>query len=383
MKFSFKCLVAMSRVSYNEIYKYSPPSWCKHLEKCPTHRAALALTPTPIHAWKVPGLPEDVKLFVKRDDMTGAALSGNKVRKLEFLLADAIQKGCGSVITCGALQSNHCRATAVAASQLGLETHLLLRSEEDVDAIKSSGNLFLSQMCNANVYLVPKRAKYETELKPRQEALAEAILKKTGKPAYPICVGGSDSVGLHGYLNAWNELLDQKVQDNFDDVIVTCGSGGTIAGISIGNYLTGGKLKIHAVAVCDDAAYFHGHINSMLEEIGLSSETCSEDIVDIIEGYKGAGYGISTPEDHELYRKLAAATGIFCDPVYSGKGIKGLISELNINRKRFKGDRFLFVHTGGIFGLYDERMFDFFEKDVNRIYDWKDIEKSANGFLES
>lgn len=116
----------------------------------------------------------------------------------------------------------------------------------------------------------------------------------------------------------------------------------------------------------------------MIDAIGLTGIK-SEDIVDIIEGYKGAGYGISTEEDHNLYRKIAAETGVFCDPVYTGKGVKGLISELNSNSNRFQGQRILFVHTGGIYGLYDGRMFDMFSDD--KVHDWHDIDISPARFL--
>lgn len=147
---------------------------------------------------------------------------------------------------------------------------------------------------------------------------------------------------------------------------------------SIFTYSAGKKVKVHAVAVCDDARYFHGHINEMIQSLGISNVQ-SEDIVDIIEGYKGAGYGVSTDEDHNLYKTIAAATGIFCDPVYTGKGVKGLISELNCNPNRFKGERILFVHTGGIFGLYDGRMFDMFGN--SKVHDWRDMETPAGEFF--
>ena len=138
-------------------------------------------------------------------------------------------------------------------------------------------------------------------------------------------------------------------------------------------------MKINGTAVCDDAKYFHGHVNEMIGALGLEGIK-SEDIADIIEGYKGAGYGTSTEEDHNLYKTIASGTGIFCDPVYTGKGVKGLISEVNSNPGRFQGNRILFIHTGGIFGLYDGRMFDSFSDC--KIHDWKDISKSPCEFLE-
>lgn len=224
--------------TYGKIQSYTSPAWMSTLTDVPSVKASLAMTPTPIHEWTLPGIPGNIQLYIKRDDLTGSALSGNKVRKLEFIFGHLLQNGYKHVITCGGVQSNHCRATAVAASHLGVQSHLLLRSESN-EIGSSLGNLFLSQMCDANVYLVPKRAKYDTELKPRQEALANEIFQRTGQKTYAMPVGGSNSLGLFGYLNAWQELMEQHIQKEFDDIVVVCGSGGTIAGLAIGNYLTG------------------------------------------------------------------------------------------------------------------------------------------------
>ena len=128
-------------------------------------------------------------------------------------------------MTCGSLQSNHCRATAVAAAQLGLNSHLLLRSESNAEDVVNNGNMFLSRMCDANIYLVPKRETYEPGLRLRQEALAKELLDKHGEKSYVMPVGGSNSLELFGNLNAAQELMDRGVHERFDDVVVVCGSG--------------------------------------------------------------------------------------------------------------------------------------------------------------
>lgn len=129
-------------------------------------------------------------------------------------------------------------------------------------------------------------------------------------------------------------------------------------------------MKIHGITIGLKADFVHNHVNEMIRAMGLV-DVKSKDIVDIIDGYIGDGYAKSTDEDHNLYKTIATKTGILCDPVYVGKGVKGLISELNSNPGRFQGERILFLHTGGIYGLYDGRMFGMFSDD--KVHDWMDI----------
>ncbi|CAH3188099.1 unnamed protein product, partial [Porites evermanni] len=250
----------------------------------------LAQRNTPIHPWNISNLPEGFSLSVKRDDLTGSTLSGNKVRKLEFLLADALNKKCDTIFTCGGVQSNHCRATAVAARQLGLDCYLFLRSSEQSTDIGCKGNVFLNKMVGSCIIVVPK-LQYKSGLKQMMEKMAEK-LKQQGSSAYLIEIGGSSYTGMFGYLTAFQEMIEQNVLEDYDDIVVTVGSGGTASGIAIGNYLTGSKLKCHAVNVSDNAAYFYNKINEDLRRGGVDVK--AEDIIDIIDGYKGGGYGVST-----------------------------------------------------------------------------------------
>jgi len=359
---------------------YSKIKWC-----APTHKVRLCMSPTPIHDWNLlkqfipydsssSGNPLQIKyeISIKRDDMTGSVLSGNKVRKLEFLLADAIQRGCKSVISCGGIQSNHARTTALAAIQLGLEPHMFLRAKPPDnneanenylnDVAPAVGNVYLHRLVGTHVHLVPPQ-KYLTGLLPKMKQLGDEIEMKSGAPAYLIPIGGSNSVGLFGYLEGWRELYEvDKVTEKFDDVVVAVGSGGTASGLAIGNYLSGQKVKVHAVAVCDNDEYFYDHCDEMLSELGLSETTKARDILDVIDGYQGNGYAKSTTEELELLRNIARTTGILLDPVYTLKAVRGLLHELAQNEtqgeptRRFQGNRILFVHTGGIFGLFDMRM---------------------------
>ncbi|XP_064638587.1 uncharacterized protein LOC135494484 [Lineus longissimus] len=360
---------------------YNVPKWARSLQRIPKNFVELAKHDSPIHEWRPPGVPDDVQLYIKRDDMTGSTLSGNKVRKLEFLLADALHKGCKHIITCGGLQSNFCRATAVAAAQLGCQTHLVLRTDiEKPEEVECNGNIFLNRLCGAEMYLVPKQSPYLTTLKPMMERIAQKLKAETGEASYIMTVGGSTSVGLFGYITAFQELISQGVQEYFDDIVVTVGSGGTSAGLAIANYLTGGKLKIHAVAICDSAAYFHNHVNETLQEVGLN-DIRSEDILDIIEGYKGLGYGISTPEELDFITQVSQSTGIMLDPVYTGKGARGMLTELGRDQERFQGKRVLFIHTGGVFGLYDgaiNSMLKTGNAATNRVHMYKDIFREEN-----
>ncbi|XP_064615088.1 uncharacterized protein LOC135479223 [Liolophura sinensis] len=343
---------------------YKIPDWLEgKLKFQPKYRVELANIPTRIHKWSLPGVPGRFSVSIKRDDDTGGAISGNKSRKLEFLLADAIDKGCKHVTTCGGIQSNHCRATALGAVQYGLTPHLFLRADiKDPEEVGCDGNLLLNRMCGAKMYFTPRFSPYETVLRPRMEKLAEKIEASTGEKTYHIPVGGSNGVGVYGYLNAFQEMINQGVLEQFDDIVFACGSGGTAEGLALGNYLTGSKVKIHGILVSDSTQYFEDHINGNLDENGLTGVRC-RDILDLVEGYKGRGYGLSTPEELDFITDIGVKTGIILDPTYSGKAAYGLAQELQNSPNRFQGTRVLFLHTGGVFGLYDGRLAETLKKE--------------------
>lgn len=369
----------------SELQKYKPPKWAASLKDIPQHFVQLAQQNTPIHPWDLSQLPKGFSLCIKRDDLTGNTLSGNKVRKLDFLLADALYKNCDTIFTCGGLQSNHCRATAVASRQLGLSCYLFLRSPKQTTDIGCRGNLLLSRMVGSKMIVIPQ-LQYKHGLKQMMEKMAEKVLNQKGSSVYQIEVGGSSYTGMFGYLTAFQELIEQNVLENFDDIVVTVGSGGSASGIAIGNYLTGSKLKCHAVNVSDNAAYFYNKINEDLRAGGLDVQ--AEDIIDIIDGYKGRGYGLSTQDELESILEISRTTGIMMDPVYNIKAVRGMLSEMKCNPTRFRGQRILYIHTGGVFGLYDGRIDALLEssssagKDAQQVASWGDIDDPMPFFDE-
>jgi D-cysteine desulfhydrase family pyridoxal phosphate-dependent enzyme len=335
----------------NRLEPYTPPTWAQDLANLPTHRCRLAMLPTPVERWSPPGFPGDIECWIKRDDCTGNTLSGNKVRKLEFLLADALNQGCDTILTCGGIQSNHARATAVAARQLGMDSHLFLRSGDTDSDPGLTGNLLLDRMVGALMHLItaPDYAR-------RNDLMAEAAgqLESQGRKPYIIPEGGSNGLGSWGYLEAVREIQEQAASMNtrFDDIVFGCGSGGTAAGLSLGISLAGLSTRVHAVNVCDDAAYFYGRVGEILEELGATGS--SQDLLHVIDGHVGNGYALSTTDELQYFHEVAAATGIILDPVYSGKALYGLCQEANLPERPFAGHRILFLHTGGLFGLYDK-----------------------------
>ncbi|CAG5098039.1 Oidioi.mRNA.OKI2018_I69.XSR.g15343.t1.cds [Oikopleura dioica] len=252
----------------SKLVPWTPPRWVPSTVKVPSSKCVLANVPTPIEKWNLKDFGDGKQqFFIKRDDLTGTSLTGNKIRKLEFLLADAIEKGCDTIIAWGASTSNHCRSTAVACAELGLECHLLLTSNES-EITYDSGNITLAALSGAHMY------KMETcsfdEADKRMENLS-SHLAKSGKKAYIIPRDG---------------------------------------------------VKI-------------------------------EDLIDITDDYVGKGYGDAWPELKELILEVAQSTGIFLDRVYTGKAIYAIKEELIKNPERFAGDKILFLHTGGLFGVTD------------------------------
>ncbi|XP_015159402.1 putative D-cysteine desulfhydrase 1, mitochondrial isoform X2 [Solanum tuberosum] len=298
---------------------YEPPPWASHLSPIPSHTFSLGHFPTPIHKWNLPNLPKNTEVWLKRDDMSGMQLSGNKVRKLEFLLADAVAQGADCIVTIGGIQSNHCRATAVAAKYLNLDCYLILRTSKALTKI-----------------------------------LKEKLLNEGRKP-YVIPVGGSNSLGTWGYIEAIRELEQQlqhlSIEQKFDDIVVACGSGGTVAGLSIASMLSGLKAKINAFCVCDDPDYFYEYVQGLLD--GITAGVSSRDIVSI-ETAKGLGYAMSTADELKFVKQVAETTGVILDPVYSGKAAYGMMKDMSENPTKWEGRKILFIHTGGLLGLYDK-----------------------------
>lgn len=300
-----------------------------------------ARLPTPVQ--RLPRLSEawGIDLWCKRDDLTGAALSGNKVRKLDWLAADAVAKGADVLVTTGGAQSNHARAAAVVARRLGMEPCLLLRGPQPADL---DGNLLLDRLLGATVRFYDAgigRAERDGLLEGWVEAL-----RASGRRPYLIPEGGSNGLGVRAFQAAAQELASQA--DPFDHVVVAVGSGGTVAGLASGG-LPG---MVQGVAVCDDRATFEAiaqRIGAEAAALGGAPLPPPGSGWQIVEGYQGPAYAVATPEVWATIREAAALEGLICDPVYTGKALHALRCEALAGR--WLG-RVLFWHTGGIFGLF-------------------------------
>lgn len=284
------------------------------------------------------------EIWVKRDDLTGFELGGNKVRKLEYLLADAVRQAAGTIITCGGAQSNHARATAFAARRLGMRPVLLLRGSPSANP---SSNLLLDKLAGAEIHWVDQDGWRDRDA--RMAALAEAPRLR---PAYVIPEGGSNAIGALGYLRAGRELQTQLLAMNmrFDTIIVAVGSGGTLGGL----VAAGLESRVLGIAVCEDRSTFTTRVLMLGEQLaqqGYGQVDVPGARWDVIEGFQGWGYGISRPEELREAALLAREEGLLLDPVYTGKAWFALAETLRADSRAY-GSRVLFWHTGGGFGLF-------------------------------
>lgn len=296
---------------------------------------------------KLLGGPE---IWIKRDDQTGTELSGNKVRKLEFSIREALDYGCDYLITCGGIQSNHARATAAAGAKLGLGVVLLLVGDEDM---KPEGNHFMDLLLGAEIQFVSG-----TEYTQRRTEIMEAIkleLEERGHKAYIIPEGASNGIGSFGYIKAMKEILQQETAlgFEFDCIVSATGSGGTYSGLLLGDLIGGKKHRMLGFAVGKDTPYFVRETEKIIDEaakyMGLDMDPSSFNI-EVNDNYVGRGYALSRKEELEFICGFAKMEGILLDPVYTGKAMYGLVEE--IKKGNFAGSkRILFIHTGGLFGL--------------------------------
>ena len=294
-------------------------------------------------------------VYIKRDDQTGTEFSGNKIRKLEYSINEAINNECDTLITCGGIQSNHARATAAAGIKLGLKSVLVLRSDEKPEL---EGNYLIDKIMGADVRIISSE-----DYRERRQEIMENILKELeakGRKGYIIPEGASNGIGTFGYLACFNEILEQEKEHGivFDTIVTAIGSGGTFAGLYLGNKLTNSGKKIVGINVCDTAEYFKERVSEILEEVKTyipdTEFEISKDDMCIIDGYVGDGYAVSRTEELDFICDFAEAEGIVLDPVYTGKAMRGLYTE--IKKGTFKDSKnILFIHTGGLFGLFSKR----------------------------
>jgi D-cysteine desulfhydrase len=293
------------------------------------------------------------RLWVKRDDLTGCALSGNKVRKLEFITAHALDHGYDTLITCGGLQSNHCRATAIAGARCGLSVHLLLRGEEPEDL---DGNLFLDHLAGATVDCYPLE-EYLRDIDALFSSWQEYYAAQ-GRKALAVPTGGSDGIGAWGYIAACEELLADFRAAGIEaaHIVTATGSGGTQTGLTLGAVLHGLPAKVWGVNVCDDETYFLSKVARDTADWQRRNPGAPVVEVDprVLDGYVGRGYAVADASVFELIAELCRLEGLVLDPVYTGKAFAGMLSELANGRFEDRRD-IVFIHTGGIFGLFPQR----------------------------
>lgn len=298
---------------------------------------------TPIMRFK--GINTKTEIFIKRDDLNGLLISGNKARKLEYLIADALNKRCDSVITCGPVQSNHCRTTVAFARNFGLFPYLFLRGRPKKTP---NGNLLIDRLLDARItYITP--SEYHNKRTEIMAEYAKRLIKK-GKRPYIIPEGGSNEIGALGYLDCMREMADFIKKKKVDALYCAVGSGGTYAGLLLGKKILKLNIELNGVIICDTVQYFTDKILKICEKavyrFGMKIKITRHDI-NLIDGYVGSGYAIPYPEELEVIRKIAK-TGIILEPVYTGKAFYGMLQTLK--KKKYK--RVIFMHTGGLFSIF-------------------------------
>lgn len=323
-------------------------------------RQTLAHLPTPIVKPVRLARAIGLDLWVKRDDMTGGPEAGNKIRKLELLLADALDRGADTIITCGGIQSNHARATALAAASLGMRSILYLRvtgvgdAEPDLDPSRLAleGNVLLDKLVGAEIRLISPAA-YRDRTRLMQEA-SDALTAAGAKP-YVIPEGGSNGLGSIGYVHAMSEVRRQldvglAGKKPFDVIVHACGSGGTAAGVALGAGRYEVAAEVRAMAVCDDAKYFERVIERIIGEAQAIDPRLTHPAHLVVDdSAKGPAYAVSTPSQRARIVEVARLSGLVLDPVYTGKAFAGLWALADSGALR--GERVLFIHTGGLPGL--------------------------------
>ncbi len=303
--------------------------------------------PTPVHPLRRLsrrlGGPE---LWIKRDDQTGLATGGNKTRKLRLLMADALAQGADTLITAGAIQSNHARQTAAAAAQFGLECHLVLRGRPPRIP---TGNLLLDNLLGAHIHWVETKEEMHAAL----PVLAEE-LRVRGKNPYVIPYGGSNALGAAAYALAVRELRQQLPATPFDAIVFASSSGGTQAGLVTGAHLFGLHAEILGISVDEPEAVLQERVARLVRETALILKTefsVTPEVISVDDRFRGGGYAVVGQLEREAIRTLARTEGVLLDPVYTGRAFGGLLAQ--IEEGRWQPDqRVLFWHTGGTAGLF-------------------------------
>lgn len=319
----------------------------------PPEKLKLSRTPTPFYCLEnLTKIVSGPRIWIKRDDLTESAASGNKIRKLEFVLARAREAGCDTIITSGGLQSNHCRATALLCARLGLKVHLLLRDEGEFRD-EPDGNLLLDFLAGANITIAPRK----NYLQNHQALIQELVFdyESRGYKPWVIPVGASDGHGVWGYIGCARELQADFSREGIapQKLFHATGSGGTQAGLSAGALIYNLPCEVIGMAVCDSADYFENKVREDLAhwwrvyQPGIDYQDIP---ITVNDHYIGPGYAVATDEVFDVIRQIAALEGIILDPVYTAKAFHGMLNQIQLGKLKGCSD-VVFVHTGGIFGL--------------------------------
>jgi D-cysteine desulfhydrase len=294
--------------------------------------------------------PHHAEIYIKRDDYTGLISSGNKIRKLEYILFDAKEKGADTLITCGGIQSNHARTTSYIGRKNGFDVYLILRGEKKEIF---QGNLLLDNLVGAKIKYVNYK-EYKERINEIMEELKKELEKENKKP-YIIPEGASNEIGCLGYVECMEEMKEFIKNEKIEAIYLAVGSGGTYAGLLIGKKIFNLDVRIIGIIVCDTIEYFKDKIEKIcknaINKYNLEIEIDKEEI-ELKDDYIGEGYAIPYKEEIDLIKKLGKY-GIILDPVYTGKAFYGMLNE----SKEFK--KILFLHTGGIFSIFA------YEKDLS------------------
>lgn len=305
----------------------------------------IANIPTPIQKVEFNG----AKFLIKRDDLTGSLLSGNKIRKLDYILADVKKKKANYLFTCGGDQSNHARATVIAAKQIGVKTKLFLWGKETKNA---DGNLLLDKLTGTEIKYLSK-SEYKNVI-PIMLKGSKRFQKK-GRKVYVLPAGGSTPLGIWGYINFIRELNEQTDFTKVKGILSAAGSGGTSAGMLLGAAMLGLDLNIYGVNVVDDGETTRNIIIELVEDcikdFNLKVKVNYNNLV-IMDGYSAEGYKSIADNKLNLIKQFFQSTGILLDPAYTGKAFYAYYENFLKGKKK---TNIMFLHTGGIFGIFSKR----------------------------
>ncbi len=311
-------------------------------------RVKFAHLPTPVE--ELPRLSAKLngpEILVKRDDQTGLAFGGNKTRKLEFLVAEAQAQGADTLVSAGAIQSNHCRQTAAAAAKFGFQCVLVLTGPKPET---SSANLMLDEMFGARIVSVPDRADRDRVLK----QTCGAIEAEGGRP-YLVPYGGSSPTGALGYAFAMQEVMQQGIRADW--IVFGTSSGGTHAGLVLGQRVFGYPGRVLGISIDEAEEWLKQHVSALASEtserLGKRIEFRPDDVL-ADAAYCAAGYGVLTAAELEAMRLFASTEGLLLDPVYTGRAAAGLIDLIRKGILK-KGEKVLFWHTGGQPALFADK----------------------------